>query len=208
VELEDMTILFDTGGEPEVLVGNINALGVNPMDIDCIVISHEHWDHIGGIHSILDVNDEVTVYLPACFTREFKAGVRAKAEVIETDNATMICDSVCTTRVLHERVSEQALMIETCEGIILLTGCSHPGIDNLVQDTVDLTGEDVYLVMGGYHLGDASEHTLNLIIHSMEENGVMKVAPSHCTGDESIDAFEEAWGENYLRVGVGFRMDF
>ena len=75
VELEDQTILFDTGGEPDVLMDNIEALGVDPMDIDCIVISHEHWDHIGGIHAVLDVNSEVTVYLPACFSNEFKEWV-------------------------------------------------------------------------------------------------------------------------------------
>lgn len=208
VEIEEMTLLFDTGGEPDVLMDNIDALGVDPMDIDCIVISHEHWDHIGGIHSILDINSEVTVYLPACFSNEFMAGVRDRAEVVETENATMICDSVSTTRVLHEGVSEQSLMIETCEGIILLTGCSHPGVHNLVEDAVNLTGEDVYFVMGGYHLGGASDHMLNLIIHRMEECGVEKVAPTHCTGDDSIAVFNEAWGEDCLTVGVGFRMDF
>ena len=208
VELEDQTILFDTGGEPDVLMDNIEALGVDPMDIDCIVISHEHWDHIGGIHAVLDVNSEVTVYLPACFSNEFKEWVGLKADVVETENATMICDSVCTTRVLHEGVSEQSLMIETCEGIILITGCSHPGVHNLVEDAANLTGEDVYFVMGGYHLGGASEHMLNVIIHRMEECGVEKVAPTHCTGDDSIDAFNEAWGDDCLTVGVGFRMEF
>ena len=209
VELEETTILFDTGGEEEVLEDNIYALGVEVDEIDCIVISHEHWDHIGGINAILSENSDVTVYLPACFTEETKSGVRATgATVVETDGATLVCPGVATTNVLRGPPREQSLMIATDEGLIILTGCSHPGVHNIVENAINLTGLDVRLVMGGYHLRGTTGLALDGIISDVREMGVETVAPSHCTGDAAIVEFMQEWGEDCIRIGVGYRSDF
>lgn len=91
VELEDKTILFDTGGDPEVFAHNIDALGVDITEIDCVVLSHEHWDHVGGIDVVLDANPDVSVYLPKTFPYHIKSNIRVKgATVVETSNATVI----------------------------------------------------------------------------------------------------------------------
>ena len=79
VELEDKTILFDTGGDPEVFAHNIEALGVDVTEIDCVVLSHEHWDHVGGIDVVLDANPDVSVYLPETFPYHIKSNTRASA---------------------------------------------------------------------------------------------------------------------------------
>jgi 7,8-dihydropterin-6-yl-methyl-4-(beta-D-ribofuranosyl)aminobenzene 5'-phosphate synthase len=209
VELEDNTILFDTGGDPEVLAHNMGALGVDVMEIDCIVLSHEHGDHVGGINVVLDANPDVSVYLPETFPYHIKSNIRVKgAEVVETSNATVICEGVATTRVLDARPDEQALIINTGEGLMLVTGCSHPGVENLARDALNLTGGEIRLAIGGYHLGGASRAQLDALVEEMKELGVEKVAPTHCSGALARQVFSEGYGEDYVEAGVGFCMDF
>jgi 7,8-dihydropterin-6-yl-methyl-4-(beta-D-ribofuranosyl)aminobenzene 5'-phosphate synthase len=209
IELDDKTILFDTGGDPAVLAHNMEALGVDVTEIDCIVLSHEHGDHVGGINVVLDANPGVSVYLPETFPYHIKSNIRVKgAEVIETSNATVICEGVATTRVLDANPDEQALIINTVEGLILVTGCSHPGVENLARDAFNLTGGEIHLVIGGYHLGGASRTQLDALVEEMKELGVKKVAPTHCSGDLARQAFREGYGEDYVEAGVGFSMDF
>ncbi len=209
VELEDKTILFDTGGDPEVFAHNIEALGVDVTEIDCIVLSHEHWDHVGGIDVVLDANPDVSVYLPETVPYHIKSNVRLKgAEVVETSNATVICEGVATTRVLDANPDEQALIINTENGLILVTGCSHPGVENLARDALNLTGGEIYLAVGGYHLRGATRAQLDGLVEEMKELGVEKIAPTHCSGDLARLAFSEGYGDDYVEAGVGFRMDF
>jgi 7,8-dihydropterin-6-yl-methyl-4-(beta-D-ribofuranosyl)aminobenzene 5'-phosphate synthase len=209
VELEDKTILFDTGGNPEVFAHNIEALGVDVTEIDCIVLSHEHWDHVGGIDVVLDANPDVSVYLPETFPYHIKSNIRVKgAEVVETSNATVICEGVATTRVLDANPDEQALIINTENGLILVTGCSHPGVENLARDALNLTGGEIYLAVGGYHLRGATRAQLDGLVEEMKELGVEKIAPTHCSGDLARLAFSEGYGDDYVEAGVGFHMDF
>lgn len=209
IETSEMVILFDTGGEPEVLRHNIEALDVDVSEIDCIVISHEHWDHIGGIEVILGEKPDIPVYIPENFPYHIMSSIRSLGgNCIETGNATKITDSVSTTNTLNGPPNEQALMIQTDEGLILITGCSHPGVENLAKNAYDLTGESIRLVIGGFHLGNAGDSQLDGICDMLDEIGVVCVAASHCTGDNSIDYFRERYGESFVESGVGFIYEF
>jgi len=209
IELEDETILFDTGGDPGVLAHNMDALGVDIAEIDCVVLSHRHGDHVGGIDVVLDANLDVMVYLPETFPYHIKSSIRVNgAEVVETSNSTLVCGGVATTRVLDANPDEQALMVNSPLGLILVTGCSHPGVENLARDALNLTGGEIRLAIGGYHLGGATRAQLEALVEEMKELGVMNVAPTHCSGDLARQVFGEGYGEDYLGVGVGFSMDF
>ena len=209
VELEENTVLFDTGGDPEVFAQNIEALGVDIAEIDYVVLSHEHWDHVGGIDVVLNANPDVSVYLPETFPYHIKSNIRVKgATVVETSNATVICEGVATTRVLDAHPDEQALIINTPSGLVLVTGCSHPGVENLAQDALNLTGGEIHLAVGGFHLGGATRAQLDRLVEDMKELGVLKIAPTHCSGDIARQAFSEGYGDDYVDVGVGFSMGF
>jgi len=209
IELEDETILFDTGGDPGVFAHNIEVLGVDVTEIDSIVLSHEHGDHVGGIDVVLDANPDVSVYLPETFPYRIKSNIRVKgAEVVETSNATVVCEGVATTRVLSANPDEQALMVNTPLGLILVTGCSHPGVENLARDALNLTGGEIYLAVGGYHLGGTTRGQLEALIEEMKGLGVLKVAPTHCSGDLARQVFREGYRDDYIDVGVGFSMGF
>ena len=100
-------------------------------------------------------------------------------------------------------IIEQALVVETEQGLVVVTGCAHPGVVEMVRRAKEAVGGDVALVMGGFHLGDASGRQLDDIIADFRELGVQQVAPSHCTGDRAREVFAEAYGDGCILPGVG-----
>ncbi len=209
IELEEETILFDTGGEGRILSDNMEKLGVDPDEIDYVVLSHVHQDHIGGLYTFLDANSNVTVFIPDSFPYHVKSSIRVRgADVVEVRNATHVCEGTATTGILGTDIEEQSLMVNTPEGLLVVTGCSHPGIVGIVEKAIELTCEEVWLVVGGFHLGGHSEAAINGIISDLKGLGVEKIAPTHCSGDTARRLFEEAYGEDYVEAGVGFSLAF
>jgi 7,8-dihydropterin-6-yl-methyl-4-(beta-D-ribofuranosyl)aminobenzene 5'-phosphate synthase len=87
--------------------------------------------------------------------------------------------------------------------MVIITGCAHPGIVQMVEQAIRLTGDPVYLVVGGFHLGQTSQSRITGIVESFKEMGVEKVAPSHCTGNQAIEMFREAYGDAFIDAGAG-----
>lgn len=198
------TILFDTGGKGDVFMNNLAEAGISTSDIDIVVISHEHWDHIGGLGAFLEKNPEVEVYIPASFSKEFKEGVKGKCSgLIEVEDPVEIIPGVYSTGDMAGPVREQALALVTDGGVVVITGCAHPGVDRIMEKAIDVTGEKVLFVMGGFHLRGAEKTRLDEIISVFEKNGVKYCGASHCTGDESIEYFKEHYGDRYVRLGAG-----
>ncbi len=209
VELGNETILFDTGGDAEVFAHNVEALGVDLAEVDHLVLSHGHSDHVAGLDVVLDAGGDLTVYLPRSSPSHLKSSVRGSgATLVETWDATLICPGVATTGVLEAEPDEQALVVNTGEGLVLITGCSHPGVQNLVRAAEEATGLEVCLVFGGFHLGDASRATLDNLAAEFKDLGVERAAPTHCSGDLARQAFSEGYGEDFVELGVGWRMGF
>lgn len=204
VTLNTTTVLFDTGGDGRLLIENMAKLGVNASDIQIIVLSHIHGDHTGGLDAVLEANNNVTVYLPASFPSSFKRNVEGRGgRVVEVQQAVKVCDCAATTGVLGVGIEEQSLMVKTQEGLVVLTGCAHPEVVNIVREAKKLTGDEVYLVLGGFHLASKSEKEIIQIISEMEGLGVRKVAPCHCSGDTARRLFKGSFGANYVEAGVG-----
>lgn len=204
IKVKDKTILFDTGGDSEILLNNMKILRMNPKTIDTIFLSHIHGDHTGGLTGILEENSKVTVYLPESFPRSFKNRIKSyKSNVVEVSSPIKIYDGIYSTGELGTWIKEQSLIIKTEKGLVVITGCAHPGIVNIVKRAKELTKENVYLVMGGFHLGGASNSEIDYIIKSFKELEVEKVAPSHCTGDRAIESFKKEYENDFIENGVG-----
>jgi 7,8-dihydropterin-6-yl-methyl-4-(beta-D-ribofuranosyl)aminobenzene 5'-phosphate synthase len=203
VERDDLTLLFDTGGDAPTLLSNMETLGLAPTEIDTVVLSHIHGDHVGGLGGILAVNEETTVYLPRSFPASFKEQAKARAHVVEVHEPAEMADGIYTTGELGAGIIEQSLVVKTDLGLVVITGCAHPGIVNIVAKAKEITGEEVYLVMGGFHLGGVSEAVIEGIVEDFRELGVQKAAPCHCSGDLARSIFEREYGEDFIRVGVG-----
>ena len=207
VERGGLTLLFDTGGDAPTLLSNMAMLDLDPAGIDIIVLSHIHGDHIGGLGGILAVNKETTVYLLRSFPAGLKEQIGASAHVVEVHEPVEVAEGIYTTGEMGWGILEQALVVETAQGLVVITGCAHPGVVKIVAKAKEIGGGEVYLVMGGFHLVGTSEATIEGIVEDFRKLGVQKVAPCHCSGDLARSIFERAYGEDFIRVGVGSRLD-
>ncbi len=203
------TILFDTGGNGTILLANMRSLGIDPGEIDIIFLSHIHGDHTGGLDKFLEKNKSVTIYLPRSFPEGFKDSLRSSGiKIKEVHGSTKICEDVYSTGELGTWIKEQSLIIHADRGIIVITGCAHPGIVKIVNKAKDLISDDVLLVMGGFHLGSKSKRELEEIIFSFKKSGVKYVGPCHCSGDLARQMFKKEYHDNYINVGVGRMIQF
>jgi 7,8-dihydropterin-6-yl-methyl-4-(beta-D-ribofuranosyl)aminobenzene 5'-phosphate synthase len=201
------SILFDTGGDGSMLLRNMEKLGLDPSQVDLVVLSHIHGDHVGGLEAFLKQNSDVVVYVPASFPQSFKDGVRAYgARLEEVGGPRQLLPGVHTTGELDGGIKEQSLVIETEEGLVVITGCAHPGVVNAVREARQIAGGEVHLVLGGFHLGGASTARIESVVDSFVQLGVEKVAPCHCTGENAKSVFRERYGDNYIESGVGRRI--
>jgi 7,8-dihydropterin-6-yl-methyl-4-(beta-D-ribofuranosyl)aminobenzene 5'-phosphate synthase len=208
VQLQDTTILFDTGGDGAILLSNMQQCGVEPRRIDTVVLSHVHADHVGGLPAFLAENHDVTVVAPASFPEALKQQVRSSgARLKEIRRPEQVTAHVFTTGELGRTLKEQSLVVDTQAGLVVITGCAHPGIIRIIEEAKRRLEREVVLVVGGFHLGGVSQRELAQIVKRFRELGVRHVAPCHCSGDAARAAFKEAYGDACLLAGVGFTVD-
>lgn len=200
----EKTILLDTGTKSDILFHNINFLKVNPEDVELVVISHDHGDHTGGLFSFLNKNNKVSVYFPTSFFDRYAERVKEKgAKAVRIDKPVEICKDVFLTGEMGEQIKEQSLILDTNKGLVVITGCAHPGIVSIVKRAKEILDKEIYLVLGGFHLLRKSEAEVKEIIKDFRALGVLKVGASHCTGDRAIELFKEEYGKNFVRLGTG-----
>ncbi len=203
IEMPDMTILFDTGGDAPTLLENMAILGKDPGQVDVIVLSHRHGDHTGGLQGMLATGVAPTIYMLASFPDALRRPVAEATDVVEVTAARAIAPGVWTTGEVGGAILEQALVVETAEGWVLVTGCAHPGVATMASRAIDVTGGSMALVIGGFHLGSASPGAIRSTIGDLQALGVAAVAPTHCTGEPARVAFAEAYGDAYYAAGAG-----
>jgi 7,8-dihydropterin-6-yl-methyl-4-(beta-D-ribofuranosyl)aminobenzene 5'-phosphate synthase len=205
VEGPDKTILFDTGGKEDVLLSNLKHLDVDLGRIDSVVLSHIHWDHVGGLPAIARDRPGLPVYVPTGFPAEFLENTRLLgAEIIEADQPVDLCPRLRTTGTMGKgRIEEHGLCVDTGGGWVLITGCAHPGIHKMVAQAKEITHRPPRLAVGGFHMLQRSERGVDAIIKRFRELGVKHAAPCHCSGDVTRKVFKERLGDDCTLVGAG-----
>ena len=204
IEGLDKTVLFDTGGNGDILLTNMRHLGLDPKSVDVVVLSHSHGDHTGGLHALLTRNPDVTVYMPESFPAAFQHEVKRLGAAVETiSKPQRLFESAYSTGEMGGATREQALIVDTPRGLIVITGCAHPNVADMAERAKTYLGKNIYLLMGGFHLGGSSETEIQTIIKRLQALGVKKVAPSHCTGDTAMRLFREAWTDDFIEGGLG-----
>ncbi|KPK89821.1 MAG: hypothetical protein AMJ88_17060 [Anaerolineae bacterium SM23_ 63] len=202
IEYDGHVLLFDTGGSGSILLDNMEQLGLDPQQIEVVVLSHIHGDHVDGLMDLLYTGVKPTVYLPKAFPETFKYTVGVHTDVVEVRDPVEILPGVYSTGELGTIV-EQALIVETAEGIVMITGCAHPGVVRMIRKAKSIVEGEVALVIGGFHLEGTSRSQIESIIEDFRSLGVKKVGPSHCTGEVAISMFADEYGDDFLEAGVG-----
>jgi 7,8-dihydropterin-6-yl-methyl-4-(beta-D-ribofuranosyl)aminobenzene 5'-phosphate synthase len=187
IETEERNILFDTGGNGKILLENLVNLNIDPKSINDVVISHPDFDHIGGLSTFLCSNQDAIVHLPISFR-----GIRYPNEVKYYDKPTKIYENIFLTGELDKR--EQSLAIKTEKGLILIIGCGHPGVREII-DSISKFG-NVYAIIGGLHGFNEFD-----ILENIE-----KVCPSHCTKNK--EKIKMLYPDKYIEGGVGEIFEF
>jgi len=219
VEIADSSYLFDAGRIAGNLGINTEKLGIDCSRINFVFFSHLHSDHIGGLPGIIGKCNKPALYLPFSFPKT--QDERGRAFVVEKlENAMpLVSDTIhlkecvrlnehCySTGMFEDRTYEQALIINTSKGLIILVGCSHPGIDAIVRQAKSLMKRDVYCVMGGFHLVGTDSEQVKSIADELKSL-TKYIAPCHCTGKKAQGIFKDVFKEDYIeiRAGLAFKV--
>ncbi len=201
----EKTILFDTGGDGAVLLRNMERAGVNPNEFDTLALSHQHWDHIGGLYHLLNARQRrLALYVPASFSDHFKQDAqRYDVGVFDVRDAFNLAGRILSTGDLTGTIHEQALLLDTERGVVILTGCAHPGILKIIETARAILPKNILLVLGGFHLMNDTDADIERTVARFRELGVEYVAPTHCSGDRTRTIFAREYQEHFLAVGVG-----
>jgi len=197
--LIDDNILFDTFGKPDYVLKQLKRFSIDIDKIKHIVISHDDWDHVSGLWKILERNRDVTVYICPRFKPEIKAKIRRYgARLVEVEGVTNVRDNIYLSGELigkrnDSNIPEQYLGIKTAKGIVILTGCAHPGIIEIVRHAKSVFNSGVHRIIGGFHLKDHTAEEAHDIILKLKELGICQTIPLHCTGRVAQNLFSREY---------------
>lgn len=199
-------VLFDTFGDRGVFLNSMRRFHVDASKIKHIILSHDEWDHISGLWYTINKYKNINVYICPNFQLEIKERIRSfGVNVVEVDRLLKIKDGIYTTGQLYgeskgKNVYEQTLIVKSPNGLIIITGCAHPGIINIVDNIKRQFNENIYLVLGGLHLKDNTEGQINSVIAKLILSGISKIAPCHCTGRLATRLINKEYKDNFIQV--------
>ena len=259
-------ILFDSGSSADIFKANTQQLGIDLKDIDIVVVSHSHFDHLNGLDYLLQVNPKVKIYFPydifwgapvpfdatgqeplvkdslPAEMQYFDGGStkftipqtgrfwNANIEFVKTSKEILPGLKLIATsspylgyfscypgksfvpgqfddkhsQCKNSELPELSLAMNTDKGEVLIVGCSHTGVENIIKAALKETGNAIDLVYGGYHLLPYDRaQTVALATQLKNELSVRRVAPAHCTGHLAFKILRELYGDNYLYAGLG-----
>jgi len=208
VEGRGRTVLFDTGTKPDVLRDNLATLKIDVTRAQALVFSHPHGDHTMGAGA-LPVMKGLPVYagehfqLPPPVEAEL-ARVGARRIAVPADSPVEVFPGIAVmSEMSGAGTYEESLVVDTPEGSVVIVGCAHPGIVAMLRRVADTTKRPIHMVIGGFHLLQTPADDVRKIIAEFRSLGVAWAGPTHCTGDEAMRLFREAYGDHYVPGGVG-----
>jgi 7,8-dihydropterin-6-yl-methyl-4-(beta-D-ribofuranosyl)aminobenzene 5'-phosphate synthase len=227
IRTDSATILLDVGNNPDQLAvapfaQNMQRLGIDWDEIDRIVISHPHPDHIGGIAAwrqhIVSFGElprglnERLVFVPTDMV--FEGAVHATIPTLPSpDVATtgvISYPEVFPLSLFEPKGAEQALVVSVeNEGLVLITGCGHPTMERLVERAETLYGQPVIGIVGGLHYENATTEAAQPHIEFLLPRGLRLVALSpHDSSPQALEAFRSAFPQTYQDLRVGTAIQF
>jgi len=239
VEYGGKRILFDTGGNAEILEHNVKALGVDLSKLDFVVISHRHGDHISGLNYLLRVNPTVKIYTPAdpfgpfgwavpngFYRKEESLAADMRyfdgnppemlsastpwphANFVRVDATTEIAPGVFLVPTISQvtgtlELREISMVIRGPQGLIIVDGCSHAGVEKILEAASKIDPH-IRVLFGGLHLVAAPDADIQRISAALHDQWKLDyIAIGHCTGEPTFAVLQKTFGDHYIYAGVG-----
>lgn len=225
IELDGKRVLFDVGEVYEGFIYNLNRFGLEIKDIDAIVISHRHIDHIGSLNRIIPNLVDQKLYLPTQLgtpdikpagpkyvfidggkSVEYDLGISAEltdsllkypnSQIVE--RAQEIFPGLWTTGCVGNKMAEQALVYDQKEkGLTIMVGCSHPGLETIVSAAKNVTGNNrVRAIIGGFHFNKMTDDEIKEQAEYLTTLDLEFLLPNHCTGVKQTDLLAKLMSKN------------
>lgn len=197
------TVLMDTSGSPHSLFQNSSRLHIDLSDVEAVFISHWHGDHSGCLIGILQqVGQTIPVYLPSRNLFGFRGIVSAGGVPQVCSEPLEILKGIMSTGSMGVWTKEHSLLIKVRDkGLVLLTGCSHPGIEKIVRRALQILDTKVYAIIGGLHISSVKEGESTA--KNLQEMGVELISPCHCTGTSAKAGIKRVMNRRFVANGSG-----
>jgi len=205
IEFREIKILFDTGESGNILLNNMMHLKIDPLSINIVFLSHFHHDHTGGLIEFLKINPYVKIFYPQSFPIHLIDAINISvSEPFPVSEFQEILTDIYTLGEFKGLIPEQSLVLRNSSGIVVITGCAHPGIICVLENVKKFfPNETISFLIGGFHLHKMQNEERTKTINRIYEMEVQSIAPSHCTGDIASKMLKEKYGTKYLEIGVG-----
>ena len=176
---------------------------------------------MGGLLDVLAKCNKPKLYLPFSYPQmpdeplgdradsDFKALLDQYkpfvSEIIRKKESVKIGDKFYTTGKIEDQTFEQSLIVPTSKGLIIITGCAHPGILEVVRHAKELMKQDVYFVMGGFHLMPVDSVQVKTMAQELRKL-TKYIGPCHCTGKIARGIFKDIFKEDYIDIQAGLKL--
>jgi 7,8-dihydropterin-6-yl-methyl-4-(beta-D-ribofuranosyl)aminobenzene 5'-phosphate synthase len=173
---------------------NLKKLDFSAKEIDKIIISHEHWDHLGGLLDLINSQNKATVYVLSSFSKKLKNRIKQKANLIEIATPEKITENIYTTGLIKNNPDEQSLVLETIKGVVVIVGCSHPGVEKILE--IAKRHGKIHALIGGLHGFSDFDILKNIKI----------IGACHCT--QHIQEIKEKFPNQFQEIKAGDSLEW
>lgn len=222
LELDGVRILFDSGHKG-TFSQNADKLGVDLDKVDFVVLSHHHWDHIGGLRfRPFGIKRKLITHprVPAVALAEQSLNLASGFELITSTKPLEFSPGIYYLGEIPRQTDfekgtyqndpmpdDTAIGIRTDKGIIVVTGCSHAGICNIAEYAKRAIGQNIYGVIGGFHLFEDDPAAIEGSIAYFKKEQPAFLLPMHCVDHAAMAAFYDNFKVKKYGAGDTFEVE-
>lgn len=216
IQTKNSNLLFDTG-HTDVYKKNAKQLGINLENTDFIILSHYHWDHTGGLRFHNFKNKKKLITHPEVFEKlpqDESEKIKNDFEIITSKEPLEFAKDIFYLGEIPRKndfevgsfeddkmLDDSAIVFKTPKGAVLITGCSHSGICNICEYAKKVSSQNLYAVIGGFHLFEENQKAINETMNYFKAEKIKHLLPMHCVDFPTQAKFHTNFGTKKYSTG-------